>query len=226
MTALQQLVDAGRALVDAGLSPGTSGNLSVRDGDDILMTGTGASLGALDAAAVATLDVAGTRLGGAKPSKEVPLHLAMLGRNPTHTAVVHVHSPFAVALSCLAPWSDESAIPPLTPYVLMRVGQVPLLPFAAPGDAALGALVAECPHPFRGALLANHGAIISGEDLPTAVGGAIELEEACRIAVLTAGAERRLIAAEQVRAIADRWGMPWTGSYGAASFDDAAAARS
>lgn len=210
------LVDAGRALVDAGLSPGSSGNLSMRVGDRIVMTGTGASLGALDAASLSTLDAHGTLLEGARASKEVPLHLGTYARDERHAAVVHVHSPYAVALSCLEPWSDESAIPPLTPYVLMRVGQVPLLPFAAPGDAALGALVAACPHPFRGALLANHGAIVAGDDLPTAVAAAIEVEEACRVAVLTAGAGagRRLIAPEQVRAIADRWGMPWTGSYG------------
>ncbi len=226
MSALQQLIDAGRALVEAGLSPGSSGNLSMRDGDRILMTGTGTSLGALDASSMATLDASGAHVGGAKASKEVPLHLATYARDAAFQAIVHVHSPYAVAASCLAPWSDESAIPPLTPYVLMRVGQVPLLPFAAPGDPALGDLVAACPHPFRGALLANHGAVVAAEDLPTAVGAAIELEEACRIALLTASAERTLIAPEHVRAIADRWGMPWTGAYGAASRDDAIASRS
>lgn len=205
------LIEAGRALVDAGLSPGSSGNLSARDGDRILMTGTGTSLGALSPGDIAVLGPDGARIAGPKPSKEVSLHLALYEKNPEHGAVVHVHSPSVVALACLAPWSEESAVPPLTPYALMRVGQVPLLPFAPPGDPAMGALVAASPHPFRAALLANHGAVVSGEDLSRAVDSAIELEEACRIALLTRGADRRLIAPEHVRAICDRAGMPWTG---------------
>jgi ribulose-5-phosphate 4-epimerase/fuculose-1-phosphate aldolase len=211
MTAVSAaLIDAGRALVDAGLSPGSSGNLSVRDGARILMSGTGTSLGALSTGDLALLDERGAHLEGARPSKEVALHAAMYRRNPDHTAIVHVHSPYAVALSCLEPWSAESAIPPLTPYALMRVGQVPLLPFAPPGDPGMGALIDDCPHPFRGALLANHGAVVSGEDLGRAVDSAIELEEACRIALLTAGTERRLIPAEEVRALCERFGTPWT----------------
>lgn len=208
------LVDAGRILVDAGLSPGSSGNLSARHDDGILMTGTGTSLGALTPADLALLSPDGTRIAGPKPSKEVSLHLALYRKNPDHAAVVHVHSPSAVALACLAPWSEESAVPPLTPYALMRVGQVPLLPFAAPGDPEMGTLITASPHPFRAALLANHGAVVSGEDLGRAVDSAIELEEACRIALLTRGAERRLIDPEQVRAICDRAGMPWTGPLG------------
>lgn len=210
MSAVHRLIAAGRALVDAGLSPGSSGNLSVRDGDSILMTGTGTQLGALQLPDVAVLSVDGERVEGATPSKEVSLHLALYAKNPSHTAVVHVHSPSAVALSCLAPWAEHSAVPPLTPYSLMRMGQVPLLPFAAPGDPAMGALITDSPHPFHAALLANHGAVVSGETVERAVDSAIELEEACRIALLTQGLERNLIPADQVLAITERWGTPWT----------------
>ena len=211
VTAGRLLVAAGRALVAAGLSPGSSGNVSVRDGDRLLMTGTGTQLGDLAPDDLSVLDLAGAHLGGPAPSKEVALHLAMYAKDPAHTAVVHVHSPSAVALSCLEPWSAHSAVPPLTPYALMRVGQVPLLPFVAPGDPAMGALVGDSPLPFRAALLSNHGAVVSGEDLDRAVQSTIELEEACRIALLTQGAARRLIAPDQVRAITAAWGMPWTG---------------
>ena len=76
---------------------------------------------------------------------------------------------------------------------------------------AMGERIAASPHPFRAALLANHGAVVSGEDLARAVDSTIELEEWCRIALLTQGAVRTLIAPEHVRALADRWGMPWTG---------------
>jgi len=210
VTAVERLIAAGRALVDAGLSPGSSGNVSARDGDRILMTGTGTRLGALAPDDISVLDARGAHLSGPKPSKEVALHLALYAKNPDHRAVVHVHSPFAVAVSCIAPWAEHSAVPPLTPYSLMRVGQIPLLGFAAPGDPAMGALISDSPHDFRGALLSNHGAVVSGEDLDRAVDGTVELEEACRITVLTDGKERRLIDPEQVRAITGRWGTPWS----------------
>jgi ribulose-5-phosphate 4-epimerase/fuculose-1-phosphate aldolase len=210
VSAAGRLIAAGRALVDAGLSPGSSGNLSVRDGERILMTGTGTSLGALQITDIAVLGADGTHLDGPKPSKEVSLHLALYAKNPDHSAVVHVHSPYAVAVSCLAPWSEHSAVPPLTPYALMRVGQTPLLPFAAPGDPGMGDLIRDSPHAFRAALLANHGAVVSGEDLTRAVDSMVELEEACRITVLTDGADRRLIEPDQVLAITARWDMPWT----------------
>lgn len=210
MSALDDLIAAGRALVDAGLSPGTSGNVSMRDGDRLLMSGTGTRLGALTPDDIAILTLDGAVVGGARPSKEVPLHVAMYARNPEHRAVVHVHSPSTVAVSCLEPWAPHSAVPPLTPYSLMRVGQVPLLDFVPPGDPAMGDLITDCPFPFRAALLANHGAVVSGTDAATAVDSTVELEEACRIALLTDGRQRRLIAPEQVAAITARWGTPWT----------------
>jgi len=209
MTAVDQLIAAGRALVEAGLSPGSSGNVSVRDGDRILMSGTGTRLGTLRPDDIAVLDASGGHVSGAKPSKEVSLHLALYAKNPDHRAVVHVHSPYAVAVSCLAPWSEHSAVPPLTPYALMRVGQAPLLPFAAPGDPAMGDLISDSPFEFRAALLANHGAVVSGETVERAVDSMVELEEACRITVLTDGADRRLIEPAHVHAITAQWGMPW-----------------
>ncbi len=108
----------------------------------------------------------------------MPLHVAMYARNPEHRAVVHVHSPSTVAVSCLEPWAPHSAVPPLTPYSLMRVGQVPLLDFVPPGDPAMGALITDCPVPFRAALLANHGAVVSAAEAAAAVDSTIELEEA------------------------------------------------
>jgi len=210
MTAADRLVAAGRALVDAGLSPGSSGNLSVRDGERILMTATGTQLGALTPEALAVLDGTGRHIDGPVPSKEVSLHLALYAKNAGDSAVVHVHSPFAVAVSCLPPWSGHSAVAPLTPYVLMKLGQTPLLPFLAPGDPSMGSLVGDSDLPFRGALLANHGAVVGGVDPESAVAAMIELEEACRIAMLTHGTDRRLIPEEQIRAITGRWGTPWT----------------
>ena len=183
------LIAAGRQLVEAGLSPGSSGNVSVRDGDRVLISGTGTSLGRLTPDGIAEVGLDGTHLGGARSSKETPLHTAFYQREDGYRAVVHVHSPHAVALACLEPWAAHNAVPPLTPYFVMRVGQTPLLPYRHPGDPALGD---------------------DGADLDEAVDRATELEEACRIALLTAGSRRRELAPEHIRELAQRWSSPWT----------------
>lgn len=207
-----QIIAAGRRLVDLGLSPGATGNLSIRDGDKVLLTGTGVSLGRLTATDIAEVSLTGEHLGGARASKETPLHLGLYRRGPEHQAIVHLHSPQTVAMSCRSPWSTSNAVPPLTPYFVMRVGQTPLLPYRHPGDAALGEDIATAPGPLRAALLANHGSVVSGTDLDDAVERAAELEEACRIALLTENSPRRELTRLQIRELADRWNSPWTES--------------
>jgi len=206
---IEELITAGVRLVEAGLSPGSSGNLSVRDGDRIMITATGAPLGGLRPEHLAEVDLTGRPLAGPQPSKEVPLHLAFYRRDPEHRAVVHLHSPYAVATACLEPWAEHSAVPPLTPYFVMRVGQAPLLPYRPPGDQGLGDDLRDCPWRIRAALLANHGSVVAGSGPTEAADRAIELEEACRIAVLTAGLPRRLLDADAVAALAEQWSSPW-----------------
>ncbi|UJW30587.1 class II aldolase/adducin family protein [Saccharothrix sp. AJ9571] len=209
MSALEDLLAAGVRVVGEGLSPGTSGNISVRDGDRILLSGTGVSLGRMRPEHVAVLDLDGRHLEGAKPSKEWPLHLAFYQRDPRHRAVVHVHSPSTVAVSCLQPWADHSAVPPLTPYFVMRVGQTPLLPYRPPGDPGLGEDLRECHWELRAALLSNHGSVLAGANLDEAVDRAVELEEACRITLLTDGLARRELDADAIAALARQWSSPW-----------------
>lgn len=210
MSPADALAEAGRRLVDAGLSPGSSGNVSVLDGDRILISGTGSALGRLSEADLAHVGLDGTHLGGARASKETPLHVAFYRRDARFGAVVHLHSPHAVALACLEPWAAHNAVPPLTPYFVMRVGQTPLLPYRHPGDPALGDDLLAAPWPLRAALLASHGAVVAGADLDEAVDRATELEEACRIALLTAGSRRRELTPGQIGELARRWDSPWT----------------
>lgn len=209
MTVIQDLIDAGRSLVEAGLSPGSSGNISALDGDRILVSGTGTTLGALTPESFAIVSLTGEHLGGAKASKETPLHVGFYRRSASHRAVVHVHSPQAMAYSCTQPWSENSAIPPLTPYFVMRVGRTPLLPYRMPGSAQLGEDILEAPGELRAALLAHHGSVVAGNDLPDAVDRAIEVEEACRIALLTAAAPRRELTPEQISELCAHWRSPW-----------------
>ncbi|MFF5563064.1 class II aldolase/adducin family protein [Streptomyces sp. NPDC012623] len=213
--ARSELVAAGRELSAAGLSPGASGNLSVRVGDRIYMTPTGARLEALDPEQLAVLDARAPlhegHTAGPPPSKEFPLHRAFYRRDPATRAVVHLHSAHAAACSCLPAWSRRSALAPLTPYFVMRVGQTPLVPYAAPGDLDQARRLEALGFPFRAALLQNHGPITAGTTLARAVDAAVELEEVARLTLLLKDTAPRLLTTEEATALAHRYGSSWEG---------------
>lgn len=207
--AARRLCEVGRRAVDLGLSPGASGNVSVRTAEHVLMSPTGVSLGELEPDVLSVLGPDGTHTDGPPPSKEYPLHLALYERVRDAGSVVHLHSPHATAASCLPAWSGASALPPVTPYLVMRVGQVPLVPYAAPGSERLARNVSALPGTFRAALLANHGSLVAGADPDTALAGAIEVEEASRLTVSLRGHDFSVLAPEEVRELTERYGTPW-----------------
>ncbi|GAB3614846.1 class II aldolase/adducin head domain-containing protein [Humibacter ginsengisoli] len=198
------VVRACRYLSAAGLSPGSSGNVSVRSGSRIMATPTGSSLRSVaedDLALVPFESPGSSALPGPsalpgsseqklasglpdapRPTKELPLREAMYAAHPDATAVVHLHSPYATAIACLAPDDDGFArLPPLTPYRVMRLGTVPLVPYAKPGSPELAAAVASRAHGHPVLLLANHGPIVAARDLDAAIDLAEELEAAARL---------------------------------------------
>ena len=186
--AAQALCAAGRTLVARGLTPGTSGNISLRvDGGGYVMTPTNVGLGDLSPAEVARLDERGGHVGGSLPTKEWELHLTFFEHRPAATAIVHVHSSYAVALSCLEYADDESVLLPLTPYALLRIGRLPIVPYAPPGSARLAAAIAGRAAQSRAILLANHGPIFAGGTLAEAVAGIEEIEQAAKVQLLLHG---------------------------------------
>ncbi len=114
-TARHELAAAGAHLASLGLSPGSSGNLSIREEDHVLITPTGTDLAAIDTDGLTVLDLEGTHLDGPRPSKEFPLHAALYRRDPTARAVIHLHSRHAAAISCRPAWSERSALSPRSP---------------------------------------------------------------------------------------------------------------
>src|SRR5438874_11584638 len=128
----------GRSLFERGLTPGSSGNISVRlDGGGWLVTPTNASLGFLDPARLSRLGPGGRLVSGDAPTKEVPLHTALYQTRGGAGAVVHLHSTHSVALSMLPEIDPRAALPPMTPYYLMKCGQTALVPYYRPGDPAV-----------------------------------------------------------------------------------------
>lgn len=193
-----EMVRLAASLFQRGYSVGSSGNISAKLADGLLITPTNSCLGFLDAARVSKLDPAGRHVSGDKPSKEVFLHQAFYETRPQAGAVVHLHSTYATALSCLADSDPADMIAPITPYVVMRVGQVPLVPYARPGDPAMGDLVRALEGRHAAVLLANHGPVVSGPDLASAVYAAEELEETAKLLVILRGQETRRLTQEQV----------------------------
>jgi ribulose-5-phosphate 4-epimerase/fuculose-1-phosphate aldolase len=196
-----QLVEVGRMLYGRGLSPGTSGNLSVRTDDGFLMTPTNASLGALDAARISELDADGEHAGGDPPTKEVWLHLAMYAERPEAKAIVHLHSTYSVAVACLDAVDEDDVLPPLTPYYVLRVGRLPLVPYGRPGDESLAGAVRARAKTAHALLLANHGPIVAAPSLAAAAAAAEEIEETAKLVLLTHGLPTRVLTDEQVRAL-------------------------
>lgn len=207
---LRELVAAASRLAELGLTSGTSGNVSVRLDDVIVMSPTGADLSELHPDNLSVLDFEGTLLSGPEASKEFPFHRAMYERDQENRAIVHVHSSHAVAISCTKPWSQRSAIPPLTPYFVMRVGQTPLIPYAPPGDGAHAAWIAKLSFPFRAALLENHGLIAAGASMQKAMEATIELEEVCKLMLLLRDYPTHALTREQACELAAKYSSPWT----------------
>jgi 3-dehydro-4-phosphotetronate decarboxylase len=195
------IVRLSKSLFDRGLTPGSSGNISVKLEDGYLFTPTNACLGFLDAARLSRLDAAGKHIAGDPPTKELPLHFGFYDARPSARAVVHLHSTHATLLSCLADVDPDDAIPPITPYVVMRVGRVPVVPYTMPGAADVKPLVLAKAPDHAAILLANHGPVVAGASLEAAVHALEELEETARLVVLARGMDVRRLTAEQVAAL-------------------------
>lgn len=198
------LVAAARSLFDRSLTHGSTGNISLRLGSKILVTPTGSSLGTVLPDELSVIDRHGAHVGGAKPSKEAFLHAAVLRARPEATAVVHTHSTYSAAVSCLADVDPSDALPPLTAYFAMRIGRLPLLSYYAPGDEALEALAEATAVDHLAFLLSNHGPVVSGRTLGAAMDALEELEETAKLFLLLRGHATRPLPEEEVRRLAPR----------------------
>ncbi|WP_258021164.1 class II aldolase/adducin family protein, partial [Streptomyces anatolicus] len=184
------VIATARALAARGLVHGRTGNVSLRTGDGtLLITPTGADLAAVEAPDLSVVDTAGTHLHGPPPSKEAFLHAAVLRARPDARAVVHTHSPHAAALSCLEGLDPEDALPALTAYFALRVGRLPLLPYAAPGDMRLAELAADKARTDAALLLRHHGPLVAAPGLDAALEAVEELEQTARIFLLLRGTD-------------------------------------
>ena len=200
-TLREEMCRLGASMFARGLTFGSAGNISVRLEDGWLMTPTNVSLGRLDPARLAKLDVKGKLLSGDPPTKETFLHRAMYEERPQASAVVHLHSTYSVAVSALAEIDPADVLPPITAYYVMRVGRLPLIPYFPPGDLSLAEAVKRLAGKHHAVLLANHGPVVAGSSLDAAANAIEELEETAKLFLILRGSKTRLLTKEQVAAL-------------------------
>ena len=174
-----------KSLYDRGLSHGSTGNLSVRCSDGgFIVSPTNSSFGFLDPGRLSRLDSQGRLVDGDPPTKELCLHTAFYESSVADVgAVVHLHSHYSVLLSMLPETDPDNMIPPITPYSIMKLGRVKLLPYFKPGDGAMGDAVRSLRGQRKAVVLASHGPVVAGKSLCSAVYAMEELEAAARLTI-------------------------------------------
>lgn len=206
MNTAADIVDLGASFFRRGLTFGRTGNISALDGDGtILCTPTGVGLDRLRPQALSRIAVDGTHLDGPAPTKEAFLHLALYRARPAARAVVHTHSTHSVAVSCLRDVDPGNALPMLTAYYAMRVGALPLLPYHAPGDSALGAIAERVAAKHHALLLANHGPVVAGTDLAGAADALEEIEETAKLYLLLRGQAVNPVPGDEARRLEEMY---------------------
>ena len=199
-----------KSMFDRKLTGGSTGNISARTSDGgLLVSPTGTSFGRLDPGRLSRFDAQGLLIDGDKPTKEMPLHSAFYDTRSSAGAVVHLHSCHSVALSMMPDVDADNFLPPLTPYGIMKLGQVKLLPFFMPGDPAMGDAVRGLAGKHSAVMLANHGPVVAGKDVEAACNAIEELEDTARLAMMTRGLSPRALSEIQVQAIVTKFDVEW-----------------
>lgn len=210
-TKLRELICVlAKSMFDRGLTGGSTGNISARTDDGgLLVSPTGTSFGRLDPARLARFDANGRFIDGDKPTKEMPLHSAFYDTRSTTGAVVHLHSCHSVAWSMMPEVDPDNFLPPMTPYSIMKLGKVKLLPFFMPGDPAMGAAVRGLAGKRSAVMLANHGPVVAGTDVEAACNAIEELEDTAKLAMLMRGYDAKMLTAEQVNQVERQFNVEW-----------------
>lgn len=199
----ERIIAVCRQLEQTGLNRGTTGNVSCRDGDHLLITPSGVPVPALNPAGIVAMDFNGQVIGSGKPSSEWHFHLDLMKSRPEFNAIVHTHSPHATALACL-----REDLPPFHYMIAVAGGDsIRCAPYALFGTEALSAHAAEAMKDRKACLLANHGLIAAGRDLEEAMAIAIEVESLCeQYLIARQSGTPVLLSASEMQAVIERFG--------------------
>jgi ribulose-5-phosphate 4-epimerase/fuculose-1-phosphate aldolase len=210
-----EICRVGRSLFERGYVHATAGNISVRLADGYLITPTDACLGFLEPDRLARVDCDGAQIGGDRASKTLILHRKIYAADSTAGCVIHTHSTHLVGLSLAGVWSQDDIVPPITPYYVMKVGHVPLVPYHRPGDPAVGDLVVDLIErmqargtPIRAVMLDRLGPNVWHNSPAAAMAVLEELEETARLWMMTTPKPAPL-SAEAIEQLRASFGAIW-----------------
>lgn len=182
MDTRQKLVEVAKRLYDRNMNAALGGNVSIRQGDVIIITPTGANKGFLTERDLIGVDLEGRRLdGNGVASSEAKMHYEVYRERPDVAAIIHAHPPFAVGFAL----AHQNLPDNLLPEAAIVLGRVPCLPYTTPSTMELARQVAEALLERNAAIMANHGAIAVGKDLEEAYNRMELLEQTC-ISVIVA----------------------------------------
>lgn len=206
----EQMCTLAKSMFDRGLTGGSTGNISARSSDGgLLVSPTGTSFGRLDPATLSHFDSTGTLISGDRPTKEMPLHKAFYETREATGAVVHLHSCHSVALSLMPDTNTENFLPPITPYSIMKLGKVKMLPFFRPGDPRLGEALRDLGGARSAVMLANHGPVVAGHTVASACDAIEELEATARLALMTRGIAISMLSDFQINDLVAHFDLEW-----------------
>lgn len=206
----EQICLMAKSMFDRGLTCGSSGNISARTEDGgLLVTPTGSCFGRLDPATLSRFDKHGQLIDGLKPTKEMSLHEAFYETRSTAGAVVHLHGSHSVAMSMLPEIDPDNMLPPLTPYSIMKLGKVKLLPYFMPGDPATGDAIRGLAGKRSAIMLANHGPVVAAKELEAAVYAIEELEETAKLAMMLRGCNPKQLSEKEIQRIITTFDVEW-----------------
>ncbi len=210
-----EICRVGRSLFERGYVHATAGNISVRLAQDggFLITPTDACLGFLEPARLAHVGADGVQLSGERASKTLALHRRIYAADMQAHCVIHTHSTHLVALTLAGVASQADIVPPITPYFVMKVGHVPLIPYHRPGDPAAAERVAEAiaqaqarGAPIRAVMLERLGPNVWHESPAAAMATLEELEETARLWLMT---RPRPLSPSQLDELRSQFGARW-----------------
>ncbi|MER5441443.1 aldolase [Streptomyces sp. NPDC002790] len=216
-TARAEIVRVGTSLFARGYVHASAGNISAKldDGQGHLITPTDAALGFLSGDRIAQVDADGRQIAGDRASKTLSLHRRIYEADPTARFVIHTHSTHLVALTLAGVWHQDDVLPPITPYYVMKVGHVPLIPYHRPGDPLVAQLVSERINSraaqgtsIRAVLLDRLGPVVWGPDAASALAVLEELEETARL-WLTTDRKPAPLPERAIAELRDTFGAAW-----------------
>lgn len=206
----QAICEIGRSLFQRGYAHSSAGNISVRVEDGYLITATDACLGRLVPQEIAWVDASGEPRSGSRPSKTLNLHRRIYTRQPKANAIIHTHSTHLVALTLRGIHHQDCVLPPITPYQVMKVGPVPLIPYTVPGSEEAITLVERQLQEgqVQAVLLERLGPVVWQKSLHAAANVLEELEETARLWLLSQGTAKPM-ERKALREICTRFGVHW-----------------